>query len=64
MEKTNSRGIIAKAGHYGGTINPNCSNDRFGIKETTTLIVFGAGHLTGPDGVIQMLRDEDIKWNS
>ena len=27
------------------------------IKEMPTLFVFGAGHLTGPDGVVRMLRD-------
>lgn len=27
------------------------------IKEMPTFFVFGAGHLTGPDGVIRMLRD-------
>ena len=28
------------------------------IKEMPTLFVFGAGHLTGPEGVVRMLRDE------
>ena len=37
------------------------------IKEMPTLVVFGAGHLTGPDGVVRMLRDagykvEQLKW--
>ena len=37
------------------------------IKEMPTLFVFGAGHLTGPDGVVRMLRDagykvEQLKW--
>ena len=27
------------------------------IKEMPTLFVFGAGHLTGQDGVVRMLRD-------
>ena len=27
------------------------------VKEMPTLFVFGAGHLTGPDGVVRMLRD-------
>ena len=31
------------------------------IKEMPTLFVFGAGHLTGPDGVVQMLRDAGYK---
>jgi uncharacterized protein YbaP (TraB family) len=31
------------------------------VKEMPTLFVFGAGHLTGPDGVIRMLRDARYK---
>lgn len=31
------------------------------IKEMPTLFVFGAGHLTGPDGVVRMLRDAGYK---
>ena len=31
------------------------------IKEMPTLFVFGAGHLTGPLGVVQMLRDAGYK---
>ena len=31
------------------------------IKEKPTLFVFGAGHLTGPDGVVRMLRDTGYK---
>ena len=31
------------------------------VKEMPTLFVFGAGHLTGPDGVVRMLRDAGYK---
>ena len=31
------------------------------IKEMPTLFVFGAGHLTGPDGIVRMLRDAGYK---
>ena len=31
------------------------------IKEMPTLFVFGAGHLTGPDGVVRMLREAGYK---
>lgn len=31
------------------------------VKKMPTLFVFGAGHLTGPDGVIRMLRDARYK---
>ena len=31
------------------------------IKEMPTLIVFGAGHLAGPEGVVRMLRDAGYK---
>ena len=32
------------------------------VKEMPTLFVFGAGHLTGPNGVVRMLRDARI-WH-
>ena len=31
------------------------------VKEMPTLFVFGAGHLTGPEGVVRMLRDAGYK---
>ena len=31
------------------------------VKEMPTLFVFGAGHLTGPNGVVRMLRDAGYK---
>ena len=31
------------------------------VKDMPTLFVFGAGHLTGPDGVVRMLRDAGYK---
>lgn len=31
------------------------------VKEKPTLFVFGAGHLTGPDGIVRMLRDAGYK---
>ena len=31
------------------------------VKEKPTLFVFGAGHLTGPDGVVRMLRNAGYK---